>query len=68
MDDTSPGEITLTLPQVPSTLTSIRARLGDAPSQTALGLACTRAGQYEEALEWLDQAAPKMPIASVLYY
>jgi len=70
MDDTTftPGEITIPLPDASSTLTSIRARLGDAPSQAALGLLCTREGRYEEALEWLDKAASTLPVASVLYY
>ena len=70
MDDSTftPGEITISLPKAPSTLTSIRARLGDAPSQAALGLYYTRERRYEEALEWLDKAAQTLPIASVLYY
>jgi|SRR5437868_9267 TPR repeat protein len=70
MDDTTftPGEFTTSLPDASSTLTSIRARLGDAPSQAALGLLCTRERRYEEALEWLDKAASTLPVASVMYY
>jgi TPR repeat protein len=68
MRDVSPTELTIALPKVPSTLTSIRARLGDAPSQAALGLFHTREGQYEEALNWLERAAQQLPVASVLYY
>ena len=62
------GEITIPLPDASSALTSIRARLGDAPSQAALGQLCAREGRYEEALEWLDKSASTFPVASVLYY
>jgi TPR repeat protein len=68
MKDTGPQTFTLALPEAPSTLTSMRARLGDAPSQAALGLLCTREGRHEEALVWFDQAAQNLPVASVLYY
>ena len=67
MKDTSPGEISIPLP-APSTLTSIRARLGDAPSQAALGVRCSHGGRFEEAFDWLDRAAQQWPIASILYY
>jgi hypothetical protein len=68
MKDSSPQTFSLSLPAAPSTLTSMRARLGDAPSQAALGLLATREGRHEEALGWFDQAAPNLPVASVLYY
>jgi len=68
MYDTSPGEVTLSLPDAPSTVTSIRARLGDARSQAALGRLHTQEGRYLEALEWLEEACAKLPVAAVLYY
>lgn len=62
------GWFTLPLPKMPSLWTIVRAHFRHAPSQAAVGSYYSMLGQGEQAMRWLDRAARRWPIASVLYY